>query len=86
MSRYSPAGRNAAHSELMDKRPSEQKDHDAGHGPQDRNIVEQKGNRSPQHGIAHPAERHYRAGCHAHRQIHDRNRKQVGGYIALDLL
>jgi hypothetical protein len=68
------------------QKPREQEDHNADHRSEDGDIVEQESNRSPQYRIAHPAERHDRAGCHPHSQVHESDRKEVRRYVALDLL
>ena len=64
----------------------EQKDHDADHRAQDRNVIEQEGHGSPQHGVTDPADRRDGGGCQAHGQVHDRDREQIDRYIPLDLL
>src|SRR5580704_14289536 len=64
----------------------EKKDQHAQSSAEDRHIVQQKGHRPPEDRVAHPREPHRECHSDTYCRVHDRDRDQIGGNVAFDLL
>ena len=65
---------------------SEKKDQHAQSSAEDRHIVQQKGHRPPEDRVAHPGEPHRQCHGDTYCRVHDRDRDQIRGDVAFDLL
>ena len=55
-------------------------------GPEDRRIVQEKGDGAPEDGIADAGQPHHESRRDADGEVHDRDRHEIGGNVAFDLL
>src|SRR5450759_4255407 len=71
---------------VMGQQASEKKGQHAQSSAEDRHIVQQKGNRPPEDWVAYSCEPHRQRRSDTYCRIHDRDRDQIRGDVAFDLL
>jgi len=79
-------GSQSAPNSVDRQKACEEEDEYAQGGANDRRIIQQKGDGSPKDRVANPSKLHHASRREAHGEVHHRDRRQIGGNIAFDLL